>query len=115
MMRKNGLDKNGQPMTVRGGIADLLEVIPKGRMLMAYSGGMHHVQAPGERIPRLFKTLRMRLQLIDIARYRRDHRRRSGGQNFKQAIVQDLESRRDRYCPTQLPDRAMSAPGSVCL
>lgn len=106
MMRKNGLDKNGQPMTVRGGIADLLEVIPKGRMLMAYSGGMHHVQAPGERIPRLFKTLRMRLQLIDIARYRRDHRRRSGGQRFKQAIVQDLENRRDRYCPVRSPASA---------
>ena len=49
MKRLNGLDSNGQPMTVRGGIADILETIERGPMLVAYSGGLHHVQAPGER------------------------------------------------------------------
>jgi hypothetical protein len=101
MMRKNGLDKHGQPMTVRGGIADLLLAVPRGRMLLTYSGGLHHVQAPGERFPRLFKTLRMRLQTVDIATYRRNIIQNAGSRGFKQAVVRDLENRRDRYCPVQ--------------
>jgi hypothetical protein len=28
MKRADGLDAHGQPMTVRGGIADILEVVP---------------------------------------------------------------------------------------
>lgn len=36
MMRANGLDKNGRPMTVRGGIADIVMNIPEVRMLLAY-------------------------------------------------------------------------------
>jgi hypothetical protein len=101
MMRRNGLDGDGRPMTVRGGIADILEAIPEGRMLLAYSGGLHHVQAPGERLPRLFRTLHMNLELIDIAEYRDDMRR--GGASdaaFRRAVVADLEARRDRNCPT---------------
>jgi len=100
MMRKSGLDKHGRPMTVRGGVADLLRAIPRGRMLLTYSGGLHHVQAPGERFPRLFKTLRMRLQTLDITTYRRNIIQQAGRRKFKQAIVRDLENRRDRYCPT---------------
>lgn len=106
MMRKNGLDKKGQPMTVRGGIADLLLAIPRGRMLLTYSGGMHHVQAPGECWPRLFKTLRMRLQVVDIATYRRKLMQQAGQQGFKQAVVRDLENRRDRHCPTNRSSKA---------
>ncbi len=102
MMRKTGLDKHGQPMTVRGGVADLLLAIPRGRMLLTYSGGLHHVQAPGERFPRLFKALRMRLQTIDIATYRCNIMRQAGSQGFKQAVARDLENRRDRYCPVKV-------------
>jgi 1-acyl-sn-glycerol-3-phosphate acyltransferase len=99
MMRKNGLDKYGWPMTVRGGVADLLMVIPHGRMLLTYSGGMHHVQAPGEPLPRVFKTLRMRLETVDIEAYRNAMLARAGRQDFKRAVARDLEMRRDRYCP----------------
>ena len=56
MMRANGLDKSGHPMTVRGGIADIVRSIPAGRMLMTYSAGLHHVQTPGQRIPKVFKN-----------------------------------------------------------
>lgn len=101
MMRKTGLDKDGEPMTVRGGITDILEAIPEGKMLLAYSGGLHHVQAPGERWPRLFRTVRLRIELIDIPVYLRTLERRGeadGG--LKAAIVADLTRRRDRHCPT---------------
>src|SRR5258705_6302245 len=68
MKRETGFDLNGNPMTVRGGIADILLAIKEGRMLCAYSGGLHHVQVPG-RVPRLFKTVRMRLEDVEIAEY----------------------------------------------
>jgi len=99
MMRASGLDKNGKPMTVRGGVADILQAIPDGRMLLTYSAGLHHVQIPGNRpLPRLFKTLRMRLESIDIAAYRQQLLDKCGPSQFKQALIRDLEARRDRYC-----------------
>jgi hypothetical protein len=99
MMRANGLDKKGHPMTVRGGIADILQSIPEGRMLLTYSAGLHHVQIPGQRkFPRLFKTLRMRLETVDIGEYRDRLMSRYGPDGFKQALIRDLESRRNRYC-----------------
>src|SRR5207245_10602251 len=68
MKRETGLDLHGKPMTVRGGVADILLAIQRGRMLLAYSGGLHHVQVPG-RIPNLFETVRMRLDNLEIAGY----------------------------------------------
>jgi 1-acyl-sn-glycerol-3-phosphate acyltransferase len=99
MKRASGLDSSGQPMTVRGGIADILESIGSGRMVLAYSGGLHHVQVPGERFPRLWKTIRMRLELVDIASYRAEILAKVGPSGFKRAVIADLERRRDLYCP----------------
>jgi hypothetical protein len=99
MKRANGLDSEGRPMTVRGGIADILESITAGRMLLAYSGGLHHVQVPGERLPRLWKTIHMRLELVDIAAYRTELLASAGQDGLKRALVADLERRRDLYCP----------------
>lgn len=70
-------------------------------MLLAYSGGLHHVQAPGERWPRLFQTIRIALEKVDLAEYRSARRAEGKGSDaaFKRAVVADLEARRDRYCP----------------
>ncbi len=104
MKRPNGLDSKGQPMTVRGGIADILEAIPEGPMLLAYSGGLHHVQSPGERFPRLFRTIRLAIERVDIAEYRAARLAEAGSElGFKRAVVNDLERRRDLYCPA--PER----------
>jgi 1-acyl-sn-glycerol-3-phosphate acyltransferase len=97
MKRKTGLDLSGSPMTVRGGVADLLEQIRAGRMLIAYSGGLHHVQAPGQRLPRLFKTLRMRVESLDISTYSHMIASEAKGR-FKQAVIEDLQIRRDIHC-----------------
>lgn len=102
MKRADGLDKHGKPMTIRGGIADLLKSIPSGRMLLTYSGGMHHIQAPGQPVPRIFKTMRMHLENIDISRYREGILKKSGYANFKKFVISDLENRRDLYCPPQI-------------
>lgn len=100
MKRPNGLDSKGQPMSVRGGIADILEAIPAGEMLIAYSGGLHHVQAPGETFPRLFRTIRMNFERVDIADYRAARLAEAGSPaGFKRCVVADLERRRDLHCP----------------
>lgn len=103
MKRKNGLDSEGKPMTVRGGIVDLIEAVGSGQMLIAYSGGLHHVQAPGELLPRLFKTVRLNLELVDIAAYRERLLAESGEEGFRRAVVRDLEDRKSRFCPPEEP------------
>ncbi len=104
MKRANGLDLNGNPMTVRGGVADILQAIPEGEMLIVYSGGLHHVQIPGQRLPRPFKRLRLAIEQCDIRRYREQLLALAGPDRFKNAVKQDLEQRRDRYCPAVLSE-----------
>ena len=99
MMRANGLDSEGREMTVRGGIADILEVLPDGRMLVVYSGGLHHIQVPGELLPTPFKTIRARMEMIDIPTYKEDLRRDYPDLSFTGAVIADLTRRRDTYCP----------------
>ncbi len=99
MMRADGLDKHGRPMTARGGIADLLRRHEGGPMLIAYSGGMHHVQIPGHRFPRLFRTLRIRFESLDIEAYRQGIGTDLKPVEFKRAVRRDLERRRDLHCP----------------
>lgn len=103
MKRANGLDLQGNPMTVRGGIADILLAVKEGRMLVAYSGGLHHVQVPGH-VPRIFKTVRMRLEIIDIARYIDEQMAKGGPDQFKRNVMRDLDARRDHYCPEEKSD-----------
>ncbi len=100
MKRRNGLDSDGRQMTVRGGIADILRTIPGGRMLLVYSGGLHHIQAPGELLPRPFRTIRLRVESLDIAAYRESIQEDAGDIGFKRAVIADLEHRRDILCPT---------------
>lgn len=99
MKRANGLDLNGNPMTVRGGIADILLSVKSGKMLVAYSGGLHHVQVPGH-IPNVFKTVRMRLEIVDIASYIEMMMEDGGADAFKKNVMKDLDARRDQYCAT---------------
>ena len=101
MKRAGGLDSEGRRMSVRGGVADILESLGAGPMLFAYSGGLHHVQVPGERFPRLWKTIRMNLEEVDIGAYREALLAGAGAQGFKRAVIEDLERRRDLNCPPE--------------
>ncbi len=97
MLRPNGLDSEGKPMSIRGGVADVLEALSSGALLIAYSGGLHHVQSPGEGLPKLFKTIRIRFERLDIASYKESLRK--SGKGFKEAVVEDLERRKAQYTP----------------
>lgn len=98
MLRADGLDTDGKPLTVRGGVADILEAIPEGRMIIAYSGGLHHVQVPGEGFPKLFQSIWLTLENLDIREYRRELREAvedpSRERARKEAMKADLERRK---------------------
>ncbi|MBK8598608.1 MAG: hypothetical protein IPN83_24170 [Holophagales bacterium] len=97
MMRETGLDATGRQMSIRGGIADVLHALGSGGFLIAYSGGLHHVQVPG-RFPRAFKTVRLRLERIDIAAYVKSLGEGLDADAFKRAMKDDLQRRRELYC-----------------
>lgn len=94
MKRRNGLDLNGEPMSIRGGVFDILEKIPEGRMIIAYSGGLHHVQAPGEWVVHLFKPIRIAFESVSISEYKRAFPK-------KMDVVKDLSERLREHCPVE--------------
>lgn len=96
MKRRNGLDKHGKRMTVRGGVAEVLEKAASGNLLIFHSGGLHHIQAPGDRFPRLFKRARLRFEQMPVESYKRALH--AGSEGFRERVIADLERRRDRYC-----------------
>ena len=109
MKRRTGLDARGGPMTVLGGVADVLErADPNDRMIIAYSGGLHHVHAPGDLCPRVFRELSMALEAVDVGPYRESLRVVAADAGFKQAVVDDLTRRRDACCGEALTGRTAS-------
>ncbi|MEM8960526.1 MAG: 1-acyl-sn-glycerol-3-phosphate acyltransferase [Acidobacteriota bacterium] len=117
MKRANGLDSHGKPLTLRGGIADLLQAMGSGPMLICYNEGMHHIQIPEQGLPKLFKTFYCRLERLDIAEYiaarhaEADASAKPGPKAFRRAVVADLTRRRDRWCAPEArtPDQPVTA------
>jgi 1-acyl-sn-glycerol-3-phosphate acyltransferase len=99
MKRRNGLDGDGKPLTVRGGIADIIRLTPEGHLLLAYSAGLHHIQIPGQLLPKPFRTLRLSLEALNIPIYRDEMMRKVGAAGFRVEVMHDIQARRDRYCP----------------
>lgn len=111
MKRETGLDLHGNPMTVRGGIADVLLAVEHGRMLLAYSGGLHHVQIPGQKRVSVFRTVRMNIENVEIADYIASHMT-GGPEQFKRNVREDLERRRDANCPREEGESSRVAAAS---
>ncbi len=93
MMRKNGLDLHGNKMTVKAGVVDILSGLNKGQMVIAYSGGLHHVQIPGEGLPKLFKTLKLNLETFEIADYKESFGKSVNSNEWKKLVLEDLQHR----------------------
>lgn len=98
MMRRTGLDSEGKPMSVRGGVVDILEPLDSGNMLIAYSGGLHHVQAPGDAYPKLFKTIRMAFEQLPIKEYKASL---PPNLDFRDAVINDMERRMKAHTPKE--------------
>jgi hypothetical protein len=97
MKRPTGLDLNGNKMSIRGGIADILENIDEGNMIIVYSGGLHHVQTPGQKIPNLFKRIKINIEQLDIPNYKNQFG--VEGRAWKKSVVDDLQHRLENNPP----------------
>ena len=53
-------------MIIRGGVAEILDKIHDGYMILALSGGLHHIQIPGQVIPKLFKKISITYTFINV-------------------------------------------------
>ena len=99
MKRRTGLDLEGKKMTVKPGVVDILNTLDKGQMVIATSGGLHHVQAPGEGFPKLFKTLSIHLDLFEIEEYKKSFAVEPGSGEWKKAVLDDLQHRLETQIP----------------
>ena len=63
------LDDNGD------GVVDILDKIDEGNLLILYSGGLHHVHAPGDAFPKPFRTIRLRFEQMPVRDYKASVRR----------------------------------------
>ncbi|MBU6154178.1 MAG: 1-acyl-sn-glycerol-3-phosphate acyltransferase [Bdellovibrionales bacterium] len=93
MKRPNGLDKHGKKMSIRGGVADIIERMDKGKMLICHSGGLHHIQKPGQLVPKVFQKIRMRVTVLNIPEYKKKFP--DNPRERKIRIVEDLQARLD--------------------
>jgi hypothetical protein len=97
MKRPNGLDKFGKSMSVRPGIVDIILAIPEGGMVLCLSGGLHHIQKPGQRVPKVFKTIRMNFVYLDLVEYRKKFA--GSPREQKLMITKDLQKYLETSCP----------------
>ena len=98
MMRASGLDSEGKPMTVRGGVADIMRGMDHGRILFGYMAGLHHVQIPDQTRPKLFRRLEMTLEVVDLETYKKSIGLQLDPKEFKRAVKEDLEERKSKWC-----------------
>lgn len=103
MKRATGLDKDGNTMTSRGGVADILEHLNTGKILFLYSGGLHHIQSPGQRFPKLFKTISANIEIQDLSQYKELIQTKGAelDKTFKSLVIEDLDSRKHCKSPRE--------------
>jgi hypothetical protein len=99
MKRSTGLDKHGKKMTVQGGLADVLKEIPDGKLVVLYSGGLHHVAHPGVWLPRVFKKMHYKLELLDIAELNERFNSKGSFKRYMINLVDFFDKKRDQVCP----------------
>ena len=58
-------------MTIKGGFSEILDEMNEGKLMIAYSGGLHHIQSPGQFFPRLFKTVTAKVEMWDSEEYKK--------------------------------------------
>ncbi len=98
MKRRNGLDKHGKPMSVRGGVVDILRKLNHGQILFVYSGGLHHIQAPGEKLPKLFKGIKANIEVVDLLKYKQQFNL-ANSNKFKTQVVADVTAKLGNNIP----------------
>ena len=99
MMRAPGMDAYGHRMSVKGGVAEILHKLDSGKILFAYSGGLHHIQYPGQ-WPHIFKEAKINIEFKNLMEYKREIGfEHASFKEFKDAVIADLERRKEENCP----------------
>ena len=81
-------------------MVDILSRLKSEQMVIAYSGGLHHVQVPGEGFPKLFKTIKMNLEAFEIPDYKAMFNSAvEGSDEWRKAVLADLQLRLETRCP----------------
>lgn len=86
MKRRTGFDKEGKPMNIRGGVIEVIQKINEGKMLILTSGGLHHIQAPGDYFPKIFKKIKAKLEIVDIKDFLKQHQKESASKSKNEMI-----------------------------
>ena len=92
MRRADGLDKHGKTLHVKSGVYELLNKFRGRKMLLVYSGGLHHVLAPGQVVPRVFRHVKAGIECLSVDEYLGSFE--ASDQPWKD-IAGDLDFRRD--------------------
>lgn len=100
MKRVNGLDTNGYKMTVKSGIVDILKELHTGKMVFAYSGGLHHVQIPDTHKFKVFKQVAIDIELLDINTYKHSFDSQLHSDQWYAAVLNDMQSRLEQKIPS---------------
>lgn len=95
MKRKNGLDKNGNPMKVKTGVYELMQKYRGRNMVFVYSHGLHHVLAPGDKVPKIFKKIEAGIEMLSVDDYLANYEDKDDAAKL---VAEDLQARRDKYC-----------------
>lgn len=95
MKRTNGLDKNGNPMKVKTGVYELMQKYRGKNMVLVYSHGLHHVLAPGDKYPKIFKKIEADIEYLSVDDYLAGFESES---EPAKSVAMDLQNRRDKYC-----------------
>jgi hypothetical protein len=74
-------------------------MLDSGQMLITYSGGLHHVQVPGEGWPKLFKKLKMNVEVMDITAYKTSFSGQQGAAEWRKQMLADLQHRLETKPP----------------
>lgn len=98
MRRHDGNDKYGKPMSVRTGVAEIIDTIEQGKILFVYSGGLHHIQIPGQTWPKLFKTIKINMEMVDVNDYK-DALYHPEVKNRRVGFVRDIQQRLEKLTP----------------
>lgn len=99
MKRTTGLDLEGKKMTVKPGVVDVLDGLNTGQLIIAYSGGLHHVQIPGEGLPKLFKQIKMNIEVFEMQEYKTQFQSALGSTEWKAEVLSDLQYRLETKVP----------------
>ena len=98
MKRTNGLDGKGCPLVVRPGFTDVMKKLDGGQVMILYSGGLHHVQAPGTGLPKPFKTIRGRLEIWSREVFTKQATSLYPELEYGEALAKFVTLRRDLFC-----------------